>query len=782
MKKKCIIAVIVLLSTFKAFPCGGDYEDYYYYYSLIFSQELINDPRYYPFLLSPDVAYYEADSAKVRNANIEEWQKYLQIPYEQAHYLVFKASKEDVQKLLSHKSVSDKKLQFANSAFTKKHQNALQYLYKAKELEPYMIISGHYDGWGYYEETRKDIQKLPYDLISLDMQKAWKQAKDKEIKLRYGYQLVRFAHYNRRYEEAIELFELYVEPLKLKSEMYYYALSQKAGAIRGTGEVIEANALFFEVFSHSADLKASALSSINLNDDVDYQDFLASAKTMEEKNDADLLLGYISFSDPLASARKIIQRSPDAIQAKVLTARAITFIEGDIKKYGDVSEYKDIRFPIIEKSARSNMSKVMDFVRQQAESGAVKRKNYWNIASAYLCYLDRNFDVAQTYLSKVDTKEEGYLEQRDILAMLIDVGREEYINSEVEDRIFAKYTAIFENRYSQEGWTKAGSFVMDLLSNRYYIQEDYAKSFMLLNSLSRLEENPNMILLNEIEELYNKSGKNAFEKYLTQEFRIGFSDSNEEAKVTVPQYIKHIKGFVYLTEDDTYRARDMFRESGYSGGKLSSDVFGYNQIECFECEENMRTDYLSDFREIEESMSELELTETIISLQKEAEGSGLKAAKANYLLGNFYYNTSVTGYFRNYLRFGYQSTYRQHFYREDERNDILENKIYLKDIPTYYENTVSIANDYLEEAYARATGDEFKARIVFALSKCEQEKHYETIINAQGNDRWGSYYSKDWVMISDREYFAELMNYKNTRFFKEVESNCMYFAYYTSRL
>ncbi len=53
--------------------------------------------------------------------------------------------------------------------------------------------------------TQNDIDELPYDQISMELQKGWKQARDKEIKLRYGYQLVRFAHYNRNYEEAIEL-------------------------------------------------------------------------------------------------------------------------------------------------------------------------------------------------------------------------------------------------------------------------------------------------------------------------------------------------------------------------------------------------------------------------------------------------------------------------------------------------------------------------------------------------------------------------------------------------
>lgn len=781
MKKIILTAAFTLLSTAKLLACG-DYYDQYYYYSLIFSQELINSPRYYPFLLSPSVAYYEADSAKVQNANIKEWQEYLRIPYDEAYYLVFKASKDDVQKLVAGKSVSDKQLKFANATFTKKYKDALQYLLTAKELEPYMAISGHNSGWGYYDEVKNDIDELPYDQISMELQKGWKQAKDKEIKLRYGYQLVRFAHYNRNYEEAIKLFDIYVEPLKHKSEMYYYALSQKAGAIRGTGDVIEANRLFFDVFSYSADLKTIALSSIKLNENVDYSHFQEIAKTTDEQNDADLLLGYISFSNPLVSARKIIQRSPDAIQAKVLTARALSMIEEDIERYPNVSEYDDKRFPILNKRERRNFEEVRDFVYQQAKSDAVKQKNYWNIASAYLAYLDKNYTLGQTYLEKVDIKEEGYAEQRDILAMLIDLGSEERITSEVEERIFAQYNDVFTKTHVEAGRTKAAQFALDLLSNRYYLQGDYGKSFMLLNVLTALHDNPNLDILYSILGLYNKENKNTFEQYLTSTFRIGLYDQNKEAGVTVLEYIDYMLGIIYLTNGTPERALGVFESSGYSDEHISSDVFGYNRIECFTCEDNMHTDYLSDFPYIQDSMSELELTNTLFLLGEEADGDGLKAAKANYLLGNFYYNTSVTGYFRNYLRFGYEGVYRQQFFRWADRNNILNELIYLKEIPTYYDNTARIANGYLEKAYTLATGDEFKTRIVFALSKCEQAAHYQDVTDTEERSSWWARSSKGWVMISDRQYFKEMMKYKNTNFFKEVESNCKYFEYYVSHL
>jgi hypothetical protein len=46
-----------------------------------------------------------------------------------------------------------------------------------------------------------------------------------------------------------------------------------------------------------------------------------------------------------------------------------------------------------------------------------------------------------------------------------------------------------------------------------------------------------------------------------------------------------------------------------------------------------------------------DITENPIKLEQISQKDNEKAAKANYLIGNFYYNVSSTGYFRQYLRF-----------------------------------------------------------------------------------------------------------------------------------
>ena len=769
MNKKIYLIVlfsIAILSIAK--PCADiDYDDYGYGYNdLILSQELINNPEYFPFLLNlGDRFYTSRDTTAIENGNIREWCDYLNIGYDDAYYLVFKSTGEDVESLLKAKKSDNPQLQFANKSFVQKYKEALNYLLFAKQIEPFMCISGGDDGsWYSYEGSSNDISSVPYTETTLDLQKRWKQSKDKELKLRYGYQLVRLAHYNGQYDEAVVFFDAYVAPLDHKPEMYYYALSQKAGALRGLGQVIESNRLFLEVFSHSQDLKKIAVTSIRFNENIDFENLLASAQTTDEKNDADLLVGFISFSNPLVSASNILKRAPDAIQAKVLVARSISQIYFNTS--GRIAENENNRSPIIDSHFSKNIQELISLIKKQADSPEVKNKNYWNISLAYLYFLQRQFDQSELYLAKVDEKEKGYTEPKVLISNLIDVARIPVIDAPAEDKIVAKYL----NKSDVEG----KGLIINILANRYYLQKEYAKSFMLTCSLKELMNNPNLTILNDIETLYNAPNKSQMDKYICDNFKTGLEDKPRG----INQLSQYIRGIIYITEGKLEEAKVEFNKSGLSLDTVPSDIFGYNEIECFDCKDNMQVDYLNEFPYIKKEMNEKQLIDALVKLKQEADKDN---AKANYLLGNFFYNTSLTGYYRNFLRFGYEGSYRQVFCDYKDKNDILTNLLSLSSFSVYYDNTTSIADTYLKKAYALASGDEFKARIVFALSKCEQELNYQRL--SSNFDYWsGRSDNDDWVMITNRKYFKEMMKYKNTNFFKQMQSNCLYFDYYVNHL
>lgn len=188
----------------------------------------------------------------------------------------------------------------------------------------------------------------------------------------------------------------------------------------------------------------------------------------------------------------------------------------------------------------------------------------------------------------------------------------------------------------------------------------------------------------------------------------------------------------------------------------------------------MKKEYIDEFEYIQPQMNYLQLTEALIKLQKAGKRRNQTAAKANYLLGNFYYNTTRTGYYRDLLRFDSDNSYVSYKYSNMHEPDIFKG-IYFKYYDYYYQNAVSESYGYLEKAYKQAKNDELKARIVFALSKCEQEEYYDANV-----ERYAYGPLKD-PYISERKYFKELMKYKDTHYFYDVENTCRYFEYFVNK-
>jgi hypothetical protein len=82
---------------------------------------------------------------------------------------------------------------------------------------------------------------------------------------------------------------------------------------------------------------------------------------------------------------------------------------------------------------------------------------------------------------------------------------------------------------------------------------------------------------------------------------------------------------------------------------------------------------------------------------------------------------------------------------------------------SYMENYDYIGEIYHQKAYKKATDDELKARIVFALSKTEQARFYDGAHHIK-------YSWEDDPLITNRKYFKELMKYEQTDYFKEVQT------------
>ncbi|MGS2760982.1 hypothetical protein [Sinomicrobium sp. M5D2P9] len=639
---------------------------------------------------------------------------------------------------------------------------------------------------------------------------------DKDLKLRYGYQLVRFAHYNREYSQAISYFKTYVESLDHRPIMYYYALDQKGGAERGLGNYMQAQYDFFRFFTHTRNRKDEAYSSIRICSDLNFEKLLSAAKTTEEKNDLYLLLGYRDFNNPLSAFGKIIANDPNAPQAKVLMARAINHLERSFLPVEyhcseDNADFwkdrDDPRIPLnVDAATNTFLNQTLNASQGQADNPVVNDKNFWNLTTAWLYFIQKDDKTAKSYLNKVTSP--SHSDQKARLETLIDIVSTREITPDFEEKLVDQY-GLFDEKHKQRDvyfYLDTRDFITDVLANRYLLQGDDAKAFLLQNNITALEYNPDLQLLEAIENLYDKKEKNILEQQLFANIPPRHYD-HETGKTTADTdfdfrvYAAFIRGNTLLRQGNAQKAKaeldkvpdnfspfatfyntmtqkeEPLRESWYNGHtNVRSTVFGYNRIECFECYEDLpigetetvvETDYLEDFPFIKPLMNKRELADAVVQLEKEAGKKGEKSAKANYLLGNFYYNTTTIGYYRHILAFdrtnGNGDKYRNYDYY---RKTIPRYPFYFKNYSfrTWFPDNFRLPLGYLDKALLYARDNELKARILFAASKCEQGIFYST----DDDDELNNIDKVDY-----RERGNKLLEIKTSRYrgyFKELKA------------
>lgn len=753
--------------------CGGyDSEDYYYFN--LFSQEVIDAPRYFPFLLSYDNWFYETPSQKAeKNENIEAWSEYLGIPYEQAYYLVFQSDRADLRNLTKGVTITDPQLSFATPDFVTRHRQSLLYLAYAKYLEPYMAVENSQEYWN--GKPSKTVADLNYDQVINVLEKSWHAETDKELKLRYGYQLVRFAHYNRNFETAVTYFNQYVESLHYKNIMYYYALDQKAGAERGLGRSMDAFNDFFTFFHQTKNHKSQAFSSLQSIFDLDYKALLNEARTEDEKNDIYLILGYTSFNNPLASLEHIIATTPDAVQAKVLMARTVNQLERGILNRNFYCPYDhpdcaedlpDHRLPQGPKDdyTLKYLLKAIHIGKSLVQNAQVADKDFWNLTTAYLHFLNKEYDLAKEYLKPVKGYTQAIKDQKDLLKLIIDLTTQPVISRDYEEVLMTDYKR-FLNDQSSLG---IPAYIRNILANRYYLQGAYAKAFLIRDGIGGVASGQNLELAQAILAFYNQSEKNAFEKMLVAEMTKSTKD--------IPGYLNQIIGSLYLKEGqygkalsafdkvpDSFSLNSYTQPGSYNGYKnIPSLIFGYNRFECFHCQDQevMQLDN-PDFDFIPSSMNKKELTNVLLKLQKLASQNGEMSAKANFLLANFHYNTSKIGYYREVLMMEMTNHYLSSKYSIYTETPMFDYPYFYNS--RQYQDNFDTALRYLKKAMATAHEEELMAKILFVAQECEQGKYYQT--GAQSP-------------ASPQPYFEQLAKYSQTDFYQEARSNCLYFSDY----
>ncbi|MCS3867938.1 hypothetical protein J3D55_000854 [Chryseobacterium ginsenosidimutans] len=899
MKKYLLSLAVLSLFYTKSDACAWSDPDYEYFN--LFTQSIIRDKSYLPFLHSYSEAFYtNFKPSQIPDENIYAWKKFFnnQLSYAETDYLVNKMNINDLN-ALKKGTPTNQLLIKLGAGFYQKYHEGIDYLIEAKYLEPYMKINyvESADSFYYRENTTdKNATNLDYNKTISALTSLYNAAKNPEIKQRYGYQLVRFNHYTRNYDVAVQAFKTYVLPIKSKGAPYIMALDQLAGAQRGLGMKSDANWNFFQVFKDSKSRKESAFVSMKLSDTASFNNILKRAGTNDEKNMAYFLLGYEDFNNPIPIMEKMFEIDPDSEILKVMAVRSINELERNylpiyyynnndgnstvqVDKVDNSNKTSDQvktetepkkelsfwqkivlffkklfgikdkspaeskadqsndelldnpnRIPVFTKNNYWYDEKTKDFLDELEKfTDKTKEKSkdeYWQIADAYLKFLKKDYKASTKVLEDIKTTNPEYLEEIKRMKVLNDIVSQPKIDAEYEDHLMKDYAEYFVDKpevkkdstetseydyYGEVPSTK--DFLKDVLANRYFLQGEDGKSFLMNNKLSDLQYNPNSTLVKSVEDFYRKPNKTQFEEQIIAKnindvgnidafFAVIYGDRAmrqadfEKAK----SYYAKAQSFSGIPRSEwNYDAKKTtpleYSGTAYNGFNNISDlVFGHNVWESYQSssDESMEKEDYSQFPFIKPMMNKLELVDALIQLKKIGVGKDEKSATANQLIGNLLYNTSILGYYRQLFVMDIDNTNggKYDFWSTDKQNPY---QYYYKNFlnRTYIEpDNFDLAINYYKKALDISANKEQKARVLFQMASAEQGKYYQYEAK---NPSKVDYSDPDYSKKSDayqtqldqlknqkyRTYFALLKTqYADAEVTKNLMGSCSYFGYF----
>lgn len=910
MKKYILSLVVVSLFYTKSDACAWSDPDYEYFN--LFTQSIIKDKSYLPFLRTYSSRFFgDYNPSIIPDDNIETWKKYFnnQLTYAETKDLVYKVSMNDLN-ALKNGTPTNPLLQKLGVNFYQKYKEGIDYLIEAKYLEPYMSINYIESENSFYynrDENRKNAIALDYNKTINALTSLYHAAKNPEIKQRYGYQLVRLNHYTRNYESATQAFKNYIEPIKLKGTVYYMALDQLAGAQRGMEMNSDANWNFFQVFMKSKDRKESAFVSMKLSDTASFSNIMKRANTNEEKNMAYFLLGYEDFNNPIPTMEKMFDINPDSEILKVMAVRSINELERSYlpiyyytsdaygrvsvyrgntenhtlkdttsdKKTTEVKEAKEEKVSFWQKIVRffknlfggskSNASGngnkadlsddellnnpnripfyttgysgyddntkdyLNDLEKFTSKAKEKSKDEYWQIADAYLKFLKKDYRESTEILNDIKTTNPEYLEEIKRMKVLNDIVSQPKVDVAFEDHLMKDYAEYFVQKEVKKDTANVNSdyddygnapstadFLKDVMANRYFLQGEDGKSFLMNNKLSDLQYNPNSSLVKSVEEFYRKPNKTQFEQQIIAKNMDGVGNVDaffntiygdramrladfEKAKSYYEKAQKFggipRENYDWSEKEGQKITQKQYASSEYNGfNNISSLVFGHNVWESYQSPdtESMKSEGYTDFPFIKNNMNKLELTDALIQLKKIGNGKDEKAVKANQLIGNLLYNTSILGYYRQLFVMDIDNSNggKYYFWNNDKGNPY---KYYYKNFldTSYIEpDNFDLAINYYQKALALSNNKEQKARILFQMASAEQGKYYQYEAKAPKDF---DYSDPKWSEKEDarqkemdhlknqkyRTYFAQLKaQYSDTETTKNLMGSCSYFSYF----
>lgn len=769
--KPYLIACVSLLST--AVPqnmigCGPGVDPYDYYIHFFNQHQWDEDYEYEPYYYTGvHFLYTEPNDEDATSPLIEEWKSYFGKNASEADisFFIFNSRLVDVENLYDHvfhKKQLDLDTFFHNNNLTKyfiksKDREGLNYIRYAKQIEPY--VQGSDYNWEAPVRDSVQMSKLIQTGIELH-----KNSKLDFFKLKYGYQIVRLAHYSDNFANAILYYDQYVAPNKTKSILQHLSLSLKAGALLRVGNNHEAAYCFSKVFNANQVKKKSNYIGFNwsVNSVESKEEYLKYCKNDKERTGMLALFGFNNSSNAQSILNEIYSIDPNAKALEVLVVREINKLEEHYltpilnKKKGSI----DFVFYWDEFSENENYKIELEnltlFLEEAGNNNKIKNIGFYNLSAAYCAMMLKEYARAETLMNKASNLKlnESLQDQFAITSLMLTLNSSSKIDAALEAKILPSLEWLatkidkLENHHSPYNFWKIvyRNLFSEILAKKYHAQGDKIKEILCVGaadlvhsdywSLIFFRKAADANLCIQLHKLLSSDRLTPFEKFLKSRNTLDLKVISDFAGTAFIRDQNYTDAIVWLEKDE----------------HANDSIFKNPFIELLYDQENhlpSNTVYTT----------KLQFAKQMLQLQKASKNDS--EAMYQYALG--LYNTTYYGYAWELVEYARSGS--DECYIPDDATSFLRN---------YY--GAFDAYDYFKKAMLATKSKEMKAKCLFMMAKCAQKQIPRP--RYQDYPAYHNYSDAEKVYMSDfynNKHFPEFVSeYGKTKFFQQAFNSCSY--------
>lgn len=697
---------------------GGECDDFDC--TSFFSPEIIQTPQDVPFFLA-DTIFYEAPSfgvapgvqevqkpklSELDSVNLDEWAAYLNgiVPKYALSELIYDAPASDLPAVLTKYNRNDRLVQ------------AVDYLKLAKDVEPIATRHAH-DDWQQRAQPEHVAPSMVNGLI--DMAENGARKSDKFLAQRYRLQAIRLMFYSGQFSAAQQYFDQNKDSFTEENSPKYRFMDVAAGSYYKDKKYGKADYLYSILFDRFAPLRRSAYFSFHPVEDADWNETLALAKNMREREVLWQLLGI--YADGVAAIDKIYSMDPKSKLLPLLLVREVNRAEHDWTANLDPSRF---RYGSTEKPRLDSIvvgTARLSVIKAIADAGNADKPFLWNLAAGHLMALAGDSPSAQAYISKASKSMPNVPDIQAQARMSMLFARVRAIQSiDRSQEPFLAQELTWLQKFADANNYRAANldkWVLEHLSGVYRKGGDTLRSLMLndetRNDVYRSVSGVDSVLA------FTRNASSPFDRFLVANYRYSSAQ------------IQELRGLQFLYAGDFTNAIAAFKMAGDVVKKnLNADPFIIHIKDCHDC----------DFDAPHTKYTKLSFAERMLAISQVAQGQGQAAAAASFALANGFYNMSYYGNGRDIY-----DTDHGNLGPRWGRNREAELSL-----------SMNLAQRYYLQAFNLSTAREFRAQAAFMAAKTEQNRYYNTR-NTDKDPQPHSYFKTLKDSFADTQYYKEII-------------------------